>query len=155
MLCHKTHSLASAICGLNTGSEKKGFGADVAALISARNDFHHGRGPLTDEEIAIASKDAQERLQRCMEALSFLTQYPIRLVQDFDLDRRSGQLWLKCLRLTDDGPGFTQERAYTFLQTSSTSSRRGCWRRVGSPSATPRSFIVSARPSSLRLAAVR
>lgn len=97
MLCHKTHSLASAICGLNTGSEKKGFGADVAALISARNDFHHGRGPLTDEEIATASKDAQERLQRCMEALSFLTQYPIRLVQDFDLDRRSGQFWLKCL----------------------------------------------------------
>ncbi len=109
ILRHKNHPLASAICGLNIGS-KKGFGADVAALISAKNDFHHGRGPLNEEEIAPASNEAQERLQRCMEALSFLTHYPIRLVQDFDVDRRSGQFWLKCLRLNGDGPGFTQER---------------------------------------------
>lgn len=110
VLRHKDHPLASAICRLNIGSEKKDFGADVAALISARNDFHHGRGPLTEEEIATASNNAQERLQRCMKALSFLADHPVRLVQDFELDRRSGQFWLKCLRLTGDGPGFTQER---------------------------------------------
>jgi len=45
-----------------------------------------------------------------MEALSFLAQYPIRLVQDFDLDRSSGEFSLKCLRLAGDGPGFPQER---------------------------------------------
>jgi hypothetical protein len=47
-----------------------------------------------------------------MEALSFLAQYPIRLVQDFDLDRRSGEFLLKCLRLTGDGPGFPQEKVH-------------------------------------------
>ena len=109
-LQYKDDPLASAIHALNIGSEKKSFGADVAALISARNDFHHGRGPLTEEEIAIASNEAQERLQRCMEVLAFLTRYPIRLVQDFDVDRRSAAILLKCLRLMGDGPGFPQER---------------------------------------------
>ena len=99
-----------AIHRLNIGSEKKSFGADVAALISTRNNYHHGRGPLIEEEIASASNEAQERLQRCMEALSFLTQYPIRLVQDFDVDRRSEEFLLKCLRLAGDGPGFSQEK---------------------------------------------
>jgi hypothetical protein len=110
VLRRKDHPLASAISGLNVGSEKKAFGADVAALITARNAFHHGRGPLTEEEIAIASNEAQERLQRCMGALSFLTRYPIHLVHDFDLDRRSGRFLLKGSRLMGDGPGFLQER---------------------------------------------
>lgn len=109
-LHHKDHSLASAICGLKIGSEQKGFGADVVALISARNDFHHGRGPVTEEEIAGASDDTQDRLQRCMKTLSFLREHPIRLVQDFDPERRTGKFWLKCLRLEGDGPGFPQER---------------------------------------------
>jgi len=107
---YKDHPLAADIRRLNIGSEKKGFGADVAALIRVRNDYHHGRGPTIEEEIVIASNEAQERLQRCMEALSFLTQYSIRLVQDFDVDRRSGGFLLKCLRLVGDGPGFSQEK---------------------------------------------
>jgi hypothetical protein len=64
----------------------------------------------TTDDIVEASSDAQERLQRCMEALSFFTQYPIRLVQDFDVDRRNHDFLLKCLRLEGDGPGFPQER---------------------------------------------
>jgi hypothetical protein len=35
---------------------------------------------------------------------------PIRLVQDFDVDRRSEDFVLKCLRLMGDGPGFQQEK---------------------------------------------
>jgi hypothetical protein len=107
---YKDHPLASAIRKLSIGSEDKGFGADVAALIQARNNFHHGRGPQTEEEIARASDEAQERLTRCMEALSFLAAYPLRLVQDFDVDRRGGEFVLKCLRLMGDGPGFRQEK---------------------------------------------
>jgi hypothetical protein len=63
-----------------------------------------------EEDIVEASNDAQERLQRCMEALSFFTQYPIRLVQDFDVERRNDDFLLKCLRLEGDGPRFPQER---------------------------------------------
>ena len=45
-----------------------------------------------------------------MDAVSFLADYPIRLVQDFDVDRRGGTFVLKCLRLMGDGPGFRQEK---------------------------------------------
>jgi hypothetical protein len=107
---YRDHSLAADIHRLKIGSENKGFGADIATLISARNDFHHGRGPVMEDDIVEASNDAQERLQRCMEALSFFTQYPIRLVQDFDVDRRNHDFLLKCLRLEGDGPGFLQEK---------------------------------------------
>jgi len=107
---YRDHPLAADIRRLNIGSEDKGFGADVAALIRARNDFHHGRGPVMEEDIAEASIEAQERMERCMEALSFFTRYPIRLVQDFDVDRRSETFVLKCLRLMGDGPGFPQEK---------------------------------------------
>jgi hypothetical protein len=107
---YRDHPLAADIHKLKIGSESKVFGADIAALISARNDFHHGRGPVMEEDIVEASNDAQERLQRCMETLSFFKQYPIRLVQDFDVDRRNNDFMLKCLRLEGDGPGFPQER---------------------------------------------
>lgn len=107
---YQDHPLATAIHKLKIGTETKGFGGDVAALISARNDFHHGRGPLMEEDFVDASNEAQERLERCMDALSFFTRYPIRLVQDFDVDRRNGDFVLKCLRLEGDGPGFMQEK---------------------------------------------
>lgn len=107
---YRDNPLAADIHRLKIGSEDKVFGADVAALIRARNDFHHGRGPVMEDDIVEASNDAQERLERCMEALSFFTQYPIRLVQDFDVDRRNNDFLLKCLRLEGDGPGFPQER---------------------------------------------
>ncbi len=107
---YQDHPLAAAIHKLKIGTETKGFGADVAALIRARNDFHHGRGPLMEEDFVAASDEAQERLQRCMDALSFFTRFPIRLVQDFDVDRRNDDFVLKCLRLEGDGPGFMQEK---------------------------------------------
>lgn len=69
---------ALAIKGLNIRSEKKGFGADVAALIRAKNDFKHDRGPVVLEDIAEASREVQEKLKRCMEALAFSTSHPIR-----------------------------------------------------------------------------
>ncbi len=107
---YEDNPLASAIQKLGVDSpEESRFGADVAALIRARNDYSHGRGPSIEEEVVVASKEAQERLERCMKTLSFLAQYPIRLIQDFDLDRSSGEFWLKCLRLSGDGPGFSQE----------------------------------------------
>ena len=63
-----------------------------------------------EEDIVEASNEAHERMERCMEALSFFTRYPIRLVQDFDVDRRNEDFVLKCLRLAGDGPGFPQEK---------------------------------------------
>ncbi len=104
------HPLALAIQRVNIGSENKGFRADVAALLKARNDYHHGRGPFVEDDYVDASNEVQERLQRCMKALSFFVLYPIRLVENYDVDRRSGHFWLKCLRLVGDGPGLLQKK---------------------------------------------
>jgi hypothetical protein len=57
---YKDNPLASDICDLEIGSEKKTFGADVAALISARNDYHHGRGPTLEEEIALSTSSPSQ-----------------------------------------------------------------------------------------------
>lgn len=103
--------LALAIKGVNIRSEKKemSFGANIMALIKAKNDFKHDRGPVVLEEIAEASEDVQDRLRRCMEALAFSTAYPIRQVEDYDVARRGGGVVLKCLRYMGDHPSFPQE----------------------------------------------
>jgi hypothetical protein len=108
---YKDDPLALAIKGLNIRSEKKeeSFGANVAALIRAKNDYKHDRGPVVLEDIAEASSKVQGRLRRCMEVLEFLTAFPIRQVEDFDIARRGGDATLKCLRYTGDHPSFPQE----------------------------------------------
>ncbi len=95
---------------LNVGSEKKGIGPDIGALIRAKNDYKHDRGPTTEQHLIDASNESSERIEKCIRALSFFKEYPIRLVQDFDVDRYDEDFVLKCLRLTGDGPGFLQER---------------------------------------------
>jgi hypothetical protein len=104
------HSLARSIQNLNIRSEKRGFGKDIAALIAEKNDYKHDRGPTVEEDIITASNELQERLDRCIQSLSFFTEYPIRLVQDFDVDRSGDEFVLKCLRYMGDGPGFPQEK---------------------------------------------
>lgn len=108
---YEDNSLALSIKSLGIRSEKKqqSFGANVAALIKAKNDYKHDRGPVVLEDIADASREVQGRLKLCMEALEFSTNYPIRQVEDFDVARRGGGVILKCLRYTGDHPSFPQE----------------------------------------------
>ena len=96
---YEDYPLATSLDRLNIELETKGFGVDIAALIRACNDFHHGRGPTMEEDVA-ASNEAQERM------------YPIRLVQDFDVDRHNDDFAPKCLRLEGDGPVFPQEKIH-------------------------------------------
>jgi hypothetical protein len=67
--------LAFAIHKLNIRSEKKGFGSDITVLIKEKNDYKHDRGPVVLEDIVTASREAQERLKRCMGMLFFFTEY--------------------------------------------------------------------------------
>ena len=106
---YEDNPLALAISRLNIRSEKKGFGKDVAALIRAKNDYKHDRGPVILEDIVEASQVVQETLKRCMEALAFLTDYAIRQVEDVKVSRRGDEFLLKCLRYTGDHPSFPQE----------------------------------------------
>lgn len=108
---YKDDPLAMSIKSLNIRSEKKqlSFGNSVAALIRAKNDYKHDRGPFVLEDIAAASRETQEKLRTCLEALAFSIDYPIRQVEDFDVARRGGGVILKCLRYTGDHPSFPQE----------------------------------------------
>lgn len=47
---YENHPLATAIRNLQVRSENKGFGAATSALIVARNNHHHGRGPCLEED---------------------------------------------------------------------------------------------------------
>jgi hypothetical protein len=60
---YENDPLASAIKRLNIRSEKKerSFGANMAALIRAKNDYKHDRGPVVLEDIADASDSALQR----------------------------------------------------------------------------------------------
>ncbi|MGH3145636.1 MAG: hypothetical protein ACRDTR_07515, partial [Rubrobacter sp.] len=69
--------LARAIHGLKIRSEDKGFGRDVGALIRAKNDFKHDRGPKTLEDTMAASEEVQEIIRRCLRSLDFFAAYPM------------------------------------------------------------------------------
>src|SRR5215203_3619206 len=73
-----------------------------------KRDYKHDRGPTTEQHLIGASNESHERIEKCIQALSFFKEYPIRLVQDFDVDRYDDDSVLKCLRLTGDGPGSLQ-----------------------------------------------
>jgi hypothetical protein len=105
---YKDHALASSIVGLHITAEKRGFGAAVQKLITAKNDFKHDRGPRTEEEFESTTKEMQQTLDACIKALAFFTEHPIRQVVDFDVTR-TGEVKLRCLALVGDHPGLPQE----------------------------------------------
>ena len=82
--------LAVAIHRLKIRSEEKGLGQDIVRLIQAKNDYKHDRGPFGLEDIESTSDEVQERLRRCMEALAFFTNYPMRQVEEIDADHNGG-----------------------------------------------------------------
>jgi hypothetical protein len=105
---YKDHALASSIVGLHITAEKRGFGASIQKLITAKNDFKHDRGPRSEEEFETTTKDMQQTLDACIKALVFFTEHPIRQVVDFDVTR-TGEVKLRCLALVGDHPGLPQE----------------------------------------------
>jgi hypothetical protein len=105
---YKDHPLASSIVRLNISAQKRGFGADVQKLISAKNDFKHDRGPRTEEEFVTAAQEIQATLDASITALAFFTEYPIRQVVDHDVTRM-GEVRLRCLSFVGDHPGLPQE----------------------------------------------
>jgi hypothetical protein len=106
---YRDNPLAVAIHKLNINSEKKGFGRDVIGLIRAKNDYKHDRGPFGLEDLESASNEVQEKLRRCMEALAFFADYPMRRVEEIDADCSGNRFYLKCLRYMGNRPSFPEE----------------------------------------------
>jgi len=106
---YKDHPLAAGISRLNVGSESRGSGKDVQAIIRAKNDFKHDRGPTTEIDMIAATKEMAALLERLMISLGFFTEYPIRQVVDMNPSRRTAAISLRCLVFTGDHPGLRHE----------------------------------------------
>ena len=81
------HPLARSLSELFTGAgRRESFRTDLDTLVKHRNDFDHERDdrPVSDDDFIRASTELSEIIDRCVERLAFLMDYPIRLVQDFD-----------------------------------------------------------------------
>jgi hypothetical protein len=103
------NGLARSLSALWAARRSK-FPERVDRLVSARNDFHHGRGPRIEEELRAATESTAEVLQLLIEDLAFLIDHPVRLIRDMDVIRRSRRVVLKALRLSGDHPGLPQEQ---------------------------------------------
>jgi hypothetical protein len=106
---YKDHPLAAGIARLNIGSEARGVGKDVQAIIRSKNDFKHDRGPTTETDIIAATREMSAILERLMISLGFFTEYPIRQVIDMNSGRHAATIALRCLVFAGDHPGLRHE----------------------------------------------
>jgi hypothetical protein len=100
--------LAVAIHGLRIGVKTKGFGGDVEEIVEARNEWAHMKDSSLLDDVIDAARVRQERLQRCMEALDFLAEFPIRQIQRMSRSR-AGEWQFECACYRGDHPGLPQE----------------------------------------------
>jgi hypothetical protein len=93
-----------------SGKRESEFARATKQLVDLKNDFKHDRGPKTRYEYEQAVGKMDATLCKCLEAISFFVQYPIRLVQHMDLDWRTGEARVDTLVYAGDHPGLRQER---------------------------------------------
>lgn len=103
------NTLAMRINQLDIAATGKPFWQHIANLIGTKNDFKHDRGPTSTDEYIDRIPENQTWLIECIKSMMFLTEYPIRQVCDTE-ESRQGQIFLTCLRLDGDHPGFKKER---------------------------------------------
>ena len=104
---YKDYPLASALSSLNASSEK-GFGGCLRKFVTVKNDFKHDR--ITDKQASDAATTIlTENLRSVMEQLQFLTEFPLRQIEDIDLPRWSPDFEITCLRMVGDHPGLPRE----------------------------------------------
>ena len=103
-----TNRLELALAGLGkSGGKRKAFGKQLQSVLEYKNDFKHDRGPQTEAELAIATREMDEWLKAVLTEVSFLTRFPIHLVRDFNKkDRRTSTVELTVESLIGDHPSW-------------------------------------------------
>jgi len=102
--------LAIALWTLQKDKKQKQFRNKLEELVKMKNDLKHDRGPKVEEEFQAAASIASDLLRDVLYKLSFLTEYPLRLVSDVDLIRGTRRVNLRTLRYTGDHPGLLVEQ---------------------------------------------
>ena len=93
---------------MNIQKSQSGFGADIQQIIRDKNDFKHDRTPSDEETIRKKSADLAIVIDRCMKALAFFTDYPIRQIREMEYLPDKTYRY-QCLRFLGDHPGLAQE----------------------------------------------
>ena len=110
---NEQHAVIASFANLwfkGRGSKQSQFGRILQELVNRKNDFKHDRGPQTNYEYAEATGILAQDLKICLQELAFFVQHPMRLVQDSDVDWRSGKTKLSTLVYVGDHPGLRQEK---------------------------------------------
>ncbi len=94
----------------NKGKRETQFHTCISKLLTARNKLSHGQGPKIEPEFASASVEIATHLQVCMSALEVFIQFPIRLISNIDIDRRTHIPMLDTLKYVGDHPAHPQEK---------------------------------------------
>jgi hypothetical protein len=96
--------LSKALVSLAPGSDRGQFGSDIQWLISYRNRLSHSLD-LTEapDRLAQECQAASAAIDRCMMELSFLSQYPLRLLESCKV-RRDRPVVLQCKSYMGDHP---------------------------------------------------
>jgi type I restriction enzyme M protein len=92
------------------GSKQSQFRENLQNWVTRKNDFKHDRWPQADDEYAVAVRDIGQEIQQCLQKIAFLVQYPMRLIQDSDVDWRTKKIVASTLVYIGDHPVLRQER---------------------------------------------
>lgn len=92
------------------GTKQSQFRETLQKLVTRKNDFKHDRWPQSDDEYTTAVKDIRLELQQCLHKIAFLVQYPMRLVQDSDVDWKTKKVQANTLVYVGDHPSLSKER---------------------------------------------
>jgi len=107
---HAGSELASSLASLTTRKHRS-FSEAIDAVIQAKNDFKHDRTVVEEEVIRQEATRIRSILDHVMQTLSFLTEYPIRLISEVSGVRGSStRALVHTLRLVGDHPALPQER---------------------------------------------
>lgn len=106
---YKQDRLASSLAALWIGKRQTRFSLCIEELVVARNEVVHHKGPKINEEFRDGALRVGKLLGEAMDSLSFLTEYPIRLVTDMDIVRGTLSVVAQTLRYVGDHPGLPQE----------------------------------------------
>jgi len=91
------------------GSKQSHFRNTLKNLVDRKNNFKHDRWPQTEDEYATAVRETHKELEQCLQELAFLVQYPMRLVQDSDVDWKTKQISANTLLYVGDHPSLRKE----------------------------------------------
>jgi len=107
---YETQRLAKQMAALWRERKLPRFAKAIEDVVVARNKFHHGQGPKVETEFRVATGNLGKLLDELMAQLSFLTEYPIRLVRDFNVLRGTRRIVVQSLRYVGDHPGMQPEQ---------------------------------------------